>query len=546
SLDLLRGDLDLSHFHGRHAMEREIERTPVISGVQTLGSSRGTSSHQENPGFILSARDANEEHGECWGLNLVYSGNFSANIERSQTSQTRAVLGLGDQSFQWTLSPGESFFTPEAVMSFSGDGFAKLSHNFHRAVRHNVCRGKHKLSSRPILLNSWEGVYFDFTGAKLLQIAESAKEIGAEMLVMDDGWFGDRFDDNRALGDWTVNEEKLGCSLKELVEGVNERGLKFGIWVEPEMVSEDSDLYREHKDWALQIPSRNPVRGRNQLVLDLSRENIRDFLYQRMCEIFDSAPIEYVKWDMNRSITDWHSPLLSASKQGELPHRYVLGLYDLMKKLTERYPNILFEGCSGGGGRFDLGMLCYQPQIWCSDNTDAINRLKIQYGTSFFYPASSVGSHVSASPNHQTGRSSSLNTRAAVAAAGSFGYELDVAKMTKAEKAEALALTEQYKKFRPLVHDGLYYRLSSPYDPTGVIAWQFAAEDESAALLTVVAADVAANPSCIYLRLKGLSNNKTYACGDAVYSGAALMNAGFKIAPLTGDYPAEVFYFKEV
>jgi alpha-galactosidase len=544
NVDFLYGAFDLIHFHGRHAMEREFERIPVMHGVHTLGSSRGTSSHQQNPGFILAEPDATEDYGDCYGFNLVYSGNFGANIERGQIGQTRVNVGLGGDDFHWTLLSGESFATPEAVMSFSGQGLARLSHNFHKAVRHNVCRGEYKLSPHPILINNWEATYFDFTGEKLLQIAKDAKTIGAEMLVMDDGWFGDRMDDNRALGDWFVNEKKLGRSLKELADSVNKIGLKFGIWIEPEMVNENSELYREHKDWALQIPGRNPVRGRNQLVLDLSRNQVCVYLYEQICAVLDSANVEYVKWDMNRSITDWYSPLLSDAQQSELPHRYVLGLYDLMKKLTERYPHLLFEGCSGGGGRFDLAMLSFQPQIWCSDNTDAINRLKIQYGTGFFYPISSVGSHVSVSPNHQTGRSCPLATRAAVAMAGSFGYELDVTKMTEAEKTEAQGFTEQYKKYQNLISSGLYYRLKSPYDTDGITAWQFASEDGSEALLTVVGTDVQATPVCSYIKLKGLCGEKIYSINGVAYTGAALMNAGFKVLPMSGDYPAEIYYFK--
>jgi alpha-galactosidase len=311
------------------------------------------------------------------------------------------------------------------------------------------------------------------------------------------------------------------------------------------MVSENSDLYREHPDWALQIPGRKPLRGRNQLVLNLSREQIRNHLYSQLCAILDSANIEYVKWDMNRSITDWYSPLLSGTQQGELPHRYVLGLYELMQKLTERYPHILFEGCSGGGGRFDLGMLCYQPQIWCSDNTDAVNRLKIQHGTSFLYPVSAVGSHVSASPNHQTGRSSPLATRAAVAMAGSFGYELDVTKMTEEEKGEALAFTNKYKEYQHLIYSGRYYRLKSPQDGAGITAWQFAAEDGTEALLSVVSTEPQGNPLCGYIRLKGLNADKTYVINGERYTGAALMNAGVKIPPMSGDYPAMAYHIKE-
>ncbi|MDR1948648.1 MAG: alpha-galactosidase, partial [Spirochaetaceae bacterium] len=430
SLDFLYGDFDLIHFHGKHAMEREFERVPVMHGIQTLSSLRGTSSHQHNPGLILCGRDTTEAQGFCFGLNLVYSGSFTAGVEKDQIGLTRVSIGPGGPDFCRLLRRGESFAAPEAVLSLSLSGFAELSHHFHRLYRHNLCRGAYKLSGRPVLINNWEATYFDFDGEKLINIAGQAVDLGLDMLVMDDGWFGSRDNDTRGLGDWFVNEAKLKTSLKNLVEEVNRLGLKFGIWFEPEMVNEDSALYREHPDWVLRIPSRNPVRSRYQLVLDMSREAVRNYLYDSICAVLDSANIEYVKWDMNRSISDWYSPLLSAGQQGELPHRYVLGLYELLGRITTRYPRILFEGCSGGGGRFDPGMLYYHPQIWCSDNTDAIERLKIQYGTSFFYPISTVGSHVSAVPNHQTGRTTPMETRGIVAMSGSFGLELDPAKMT--------------------------------------------------------------------------------------------------------------------
>jgi alpha-galactosidase len=364
------------------------------------------------------------------------------------------------------------------------------------------------------------------------------------MLVMDDGWFGGRDSDTKALGDWFVNEDKLKMSLRELAEAINNLGLKFGLWFEPEMVSEDSRLYREHPGWALRIPDRNPVLGRGQLALDISREDVRNYLFDSLCAILDSAHIEYVKWDMNRSLANWYSPILPAGRQAELPHRYMLGLYDLLEKLTQKYPRILFEGCSGGGGRFDPGMLYYHPQIWCSDNTDAISRLKIQYGTSFFYPVSASGSHVSAVPNHQTGRTSPVKTRCVTAISGVFGFELDITKMDGEEKEAAKFWTAEFKKYQPLIHEGLYFRLLSPFEPPGISAWQFVSEDKTAALLCLVVTDVTANPPNIRIRLKGLDEKGLYRRGEKSYTGAALMYGGYVLPGPSGDYPAMTVYFE--
>jgi alpha-galactosidase len=550
SVDFLYGDFDLIHFHGRHMMERQMERVPLMRGIQTVSSSRGASSHQHNPAVILCEKDASEDHGGCYGFNLVYSGSFAANIEQDQTGQTRLVMGINYEGFNFRLAGGESFTTPEVVMCYSGKGFAALSHCYHRIYRHNLCRGMWKLAVRPVLINNWEATYFNFDGPKLIQIASDAAKLGLDMLVMDDGWFGGRDDDTRSLGDWFVNENKLKMSFKTLVDEVNRLGLQFGIWFEPEMVNEDSGLYRAHPDWALQVPGRKPVRGRNQLALDMSREDVREYLFERISAVLDSANIAYVKWDMNRSLSDWYSPLLSADRQGELPHRYMLGLYELLERLIQKYPRILFEGCSGGGGRFDPGILYYHPQIWCSDNTDAIDRLKIQYGTSFFYPVSAVGSHVSVVPNHGTGRTTPLASRCIVAMAGTFGFEMDITKMSDEEKKEAALWIAEFKKFRALIHDGLYYRLLSPFERqgaagnAGLTAWEFVSPDKTGALLCVAAAEVRANPLNIHIRLKGLDEHKTYRLGETSYSGAALMYGGFALNGFKGDYPARTFYFE--
>ena len=431
-LDFVSGNFDLITFYGRHAMERNIQRQSVGHGSYRIGSRRGTSSHQYNPLMILADSDANEDYGNCYAMSFVYSGGFLGEAEKDQYGQTRMQLGLMEEQFSYCLKSGESIIAPEVIMSYSDRGLAVLSQNLHKCIRENVCRGKYKNEVRPVLVNSWEASYFDIDKNSIVNLAKNAAELGVEMLVMDDGWVGKRDDDNSGLGDWFTNENKIGCSLKELVESVNNCGIKFGIWVEPEMVNEDSDLYRKHPDWAFAVPGKKPVRSRNQLVLDFSRKEVVDYIYDSITKVIESGNIEYIKWDMNRSIANVYS---SEDKyQGNVYYDYVLGLYDFLERLNKNYPDILIEGCSGGGGRFDAGMLYYTPQIWCSDNTDAIDRTKIQYGTSFGYRVSAVGAHVSAVPNHQTGRSVSIDTRGVVAMSGTFGYELDLMKMSEEEK----------------------------------------------------------------------------------------------------------------
>ena len=375
-LDFVHGDFDVISFHGRHAMERIPDRHRVGHGTFSVGSRRGMSSNQYSPVMLLCDHDATESTGRAWGMNFVYSGGFEAEVTGEQFDQTRMQMGLSDDRFSYPLEPGEQLVAPEVIMTYSSEGIERVSQNFHRCIRTRVCRGIWRDAARPVLINSWEAFYFDFTGECLVKLAERAASLGIEMLVMDDGWFSTRRDDLRALGDWTVNEGKLGGTLAELVDRVNALGVKFGIWVEPEMVSEDSELYREHPDWVLAVPGKGPVLGRDQLVLDLSREEVRDNLFEQLCRVLDQANIEYVKWDYNRSIVDTYSR--ASNDQGKVLYDYMLGLYDLLERLVERYPKILFEGCSAGGGRFDAGMLYYMPQIWTSDNTDAVNRLKIR------------------------------------------------------------------------------------------------------------------------------------------------------------------------
>lgn len=545
-LDLMDDRYDLIHFYGRHAMERETERSPLHHGIQSAGSVRGSSSHHHNPFVILCGRDTTEDYGDCYGMSLLYSGNFLAEIEVDQINQTRAVMGIHPQGFEFRLNPGEEFIMPETAMVYTEKGLGELSRIYHRAYRHNLCRGEYKTRRRPVLINNWEATYFGFTAEKLVRIAEESSRLGIELFVLDDGWFGKRDDDTSGLGDWVVNEEKLKGTMKELADRINAAGMKFGLWFEPEMVSEDSDLYRAHPDWALNMPGRPGNRSRYQFVLDFSRQEVRDYIYESMCRVLDSANIEYVKWDMNRSLSNVYSAVLPGERQGEVSHRYVLGVYEFLEKLTARYPHILFEGCSGGGGRFDAGMLYYTPQIWCSDDTDAIERIKIQYGTSFGYPISAVGSHVSASPNHQTGRITPLAARGVAAMSGSFGYELDISRMTEEEKELVIKQVKEFKERYELIQDGDYYRLTDPYQNIYYAAWEFVSPDRSEALLNYISTRVGANTAPVIINWKGLDESKQYCLnGEETYSGAQLMNGGILIPVPAREYDSFVYYARE-
>lgn len=539
ALDFVSGDFDVISFYGKHNMERMLQRQPLGHGTFSVGSSRGTSSHQYNPGVILADREATEDAGSCYGMLFLYSGSFLCEVEKDQYDQTRFLMGLGTEQFDYPLTPGGELIVPEAVLSYSAEGLSGLSRQYQSCIRDHVCRGKYAHTRRPVLINSWEAAYFDFNGDTITNLAKEAAALGIDMVVMDDGWFGRRNDDNSSLGDWTVNEEKLGGTLAQLVDRVHEEGMKFGIWFEPEMVNEDSDLYRTHPDWAIRIPGRKPVRSRNQLVLDFSRKEVRDAIYDQVCSVLDQCEIDYVKWDMNRSLCDVYA--------GNVTYDYVLGLYEFLEKIVTRYPNLLIEGCSSGGGRFDAGMMYYTPQIWCSDNTDAINRVKIQYGTSFFYPSSVVGSHVSAVPNHQTGRSVSLNTRGVVAMAGTFGYELNPALMSEEEKNIVKQQVLTYKKYESLICEGTYYRLSSPFTEP-FAAWMSVSGDKKQALVSVVRLEAEGNAASMYLKCKGLNPNAVYQEENTgvLYDGAALMGAGLVLPRAKSEYEACQFVLNEI
>lgn len=538
-LDFVSGNYDVIRFYGKHAFERNVERTVLGHGTIAFGSRRGTSSHQYNPAVILTEQGTTEEAGNCYGMLMVYSGNFFCEAERDQYNQTRLLMGLNDELFSYPLAAGDTFTVPEVILSYSQNGLSALSQQYHNCIRNHVCRSKYVHMSRPVLINSWEAAYFDFTGETIVNLAKEAASLGIDMVVMDDGWFGKRDDDNSSLGDWYVNEKKLGGSLSELIRRVHEQGVKFGIWIEPEMVNEDSDLYRAHPDWAIQIPGRKPIRSRNQLLLDFSRKEVRDQVFEQICAVLDQGEIDYVKWDMNRSMADVYA--------GNLTYDYVLGVYDFMERLTSRYPDMLLEGCSGGGGRFDAGMLYYSPQIWCSDNTDAINRTRIQYGTSFFYPVSAMGAHVSAVPNHQTGRVTSFHTRGVTAMAGTFGYELNPALLSDEEKQQIREQIASYKKYERLINEGTYWRLSDPIHDE-IAAWMSVSKEQDRALVSVVRLMAEANQAAIYVRLRGLKPEAVYLeeYSGKQYSGAALMHTGIVLPFFTHEYEAYQFSFVEL
>ena len=493
--------------------------------------------------MILAEQGTNEDYGKCYAMSFVYSGSFKGEAEQDSVYQTRMQMGLQDEMFSWPLKAGEAFYAPEVVMSCSNEGLSRLSQNLHECYRTHLCRGKYRDVVRPVLINSWEANYFDFNGEKLCHLAKEAADLGIEMLVLDDGWYGKRESDTTSLGDWYVNEEKLGQPLGELISKINDMGLKFGIWIEPEMISEDSDLYREHPDWAFIIPGRNPERSRSQLVLDFSRKEVVDTIFDRICAVLDQGNVEYIKWDVNRSIGNMYSR--TTEEQGTVLYKYMLGVYDFLERLVTRYPNILIEGCSGGGGRFDAGMLYYSPQIWCSDNTDAIDRVKIQYGTSFGYPISSVGSHVSAVPNHQTGRVTSLKTRGVTAMAGTFGYELDLGKLSEDEKEEIRRQIQDYHRFGELIQKGWYYRLTNPFEQE-IGAWMFVSKDRTEALVNMVVLKMVAYMATGYVKLKGLQAGKMYQdqATMKIYPAEALMGVGLPVPREMAEYSAYQIHLK--
>ncbi|MBO4983262.1 MAG: alpha-galactosidase [Clostridia bacterium] len=546
TLDMPNGTYDMIYFHGRHTRERMLERTRIKHSQISVSSMRGASSHMENPFVVVCDKNANEEYGSAWGIGLVYSGNFLISAEKNLQEKTIVVAGINPENFNFEVASNDEFVCPEVAMVYSNEGFGKMSNSYHKAIRNNLTRGKYKNAVRPVLINNWEGTYFDFNADKLVAMAHEAKKMGVELFVMDDGWFGKRDNDFCALGDWVPNENKLQGTLSNLAKRINDEGMKFGIWFEPECISEDSDLYRAHPDYALAMKSRAPQVSRNQYVLDYSRKDVVDNIYNQLVKVLDSANISYVKWDFNRHITDLYSVALPAEKQGEVYHRYMLGLYDLLERITSKYPDILFESCSGGGGRFDMGMLYYMPQVWTSDNSDAIDRLKIQYGTSFAYPVSTMGAHVSVCPNHQNARITPLKTRGNVAYFGTYGLELDVTKMTEDEKQEIARQIKEFKSYYELIQRGDYYRLISPFTPEESLycAWETVKEDGSEALVCAVRYETDASTAAEYVKLKGLCPNKLYRINGSkeTYLGSALMNVGMFLEYDFITYPSRLYH----
>jgi len=540
SIDFPAGNYEYIHLEGAWAREKHIDRNNVHKGTQGFESRRGASGATENPFLMFFDKGADENHGNVYGISLVYSGNHKFLLEKEFNETVRLQAGINPFEFNFKLEGGECFITPEAVMVYSSDGFEKMSHTFHKLYRKRLCRGVYRDKVRPILINNWEGTYFDFDREKLLNIAQMGAEIGLELFVLDDGWFGKRNDDTTSLGDWFVNEEKLGGTLKSLVEEINKKGLKFGLWFEPEMISPRSELNKKHPEWMIKVPGVKPHLGRNQCILNLTKPEVRDYIVESLASILESANIEYVKWDMNRNMTDVYSDALTPDRQGEFYHRYILGLYEILERITNKFPNVLFEGCSGGGGRNDPGMLYYMPQIWSSDDTDATERLYIQYGGSMVYPASTVGSHVSAVPNHQVGRISSLSTRGTVAMNGAFGYELDLSLSTKEELEEMKKQVEFYKENREIVMTGDFYRLMNPFT-SRYSAWMYVSDDLKRALVYYVVKTARPSNEAILLKLKGLDKDAQYEIEGKLYSAKTLMNHGILIDSKEKDGDNAIF-----
>ncbi len=543
-VDFDNDSYDMITLNGSWARERCMERCRLHHGKQGIDSVKGESSHQNNPFMALVSHNADEDCGEAYGFNFVYSGNFFAQAEVTQHKYTRAVMGINHFDFNWLLEPGEEFVAPEVVMVYSDKGIGKMSRTFHDLYRQHLIRGEYRNKRRPILINNWEATYFNFDTDKLIGIAEQASKLGIEMLVMDDGWFGHRDSDNSSLGDWFVYEKKLKGGLKHLVDEVNKLGMKFGIWFEPEMISPDSELYQKHPEWAIQVRGRDMTMSREQYVLDYSNKEVRDCVYGMMKDILDNANIEYIKWDMNRQLTEVGSTSLPKKRQRELWHRYVLGVYDLMNRLTTDYPHILLENCSGGGARFDPGMLYYSPQIWCSDDTDAIERLKIQHGTTICYPASAMGAHVSDCPNHTVGRSTPFSTRGNVAMVGTFGYELDVTRIPQEDRDAIPAQIAEFNKYNPIIRTGDQYRIGNVFEDNTWDAWIFVAKDKSEAVFTFVQVLGRPNYRSRRIKLKGLDPKSAYKNMETgeVLNGCALMNSGIFVS-LDGDFKSKTVHF---
>ncbi|MBQ4075162.1 MAG: alpha-galactosidase [Clostridia bacterium] len=539
-------DYEIIHLKGAWARERHVKRIPMAQATFTISSRRGASGHENNPFLALVKPHTTEDQGDVYAMTHVYSGSFSASVDVGIDGAPLMMMGLCPDVFRWKLAPGEGFQGPEALLCFAPDGLNGLSHRMHPFIRRHICRGQWRDQPRPILINNWEGTYFDFNADKLVAIAEQGARIGCELFVMDDGWFGKRNDDRSSLGDWVVNEEKLPGGLKALGERITALGMRFGIWVEPEMISPDSDLYRAHPDWCLHVEGRDRTPARNQLILDMSRKDVQDYVIGAICGVLRDGPISYVKWDMNRNMAEGFSPLLPPERRMETQHRYMLGLYRVLEEITSSFPHVLFESCSGGGGRFDCGMLHYMPQTWTSDDTDASERIHIQYGTSLIYPCSAMGAHVSAVPNHQTGRITPFLTRCNVAMGGNFGFELDLTKLTEQELAWAKEAVENVKKYRHTMQQGVYTRLIAPAPGKGRAAWQF--QDEKRVIVCVYQDRSFPNAQPWRLRLSGLEEDAVYE--DQAHhircSGGALMEMGIPMPAPWQDFESWVYCFEKV
>ena len=544
-LDMDNENFSMLSLHGTWARERHIQTGELHYGKQVISSARGESSHQEHPFIALVTNGTEQENGKVYAMHFVYSGNFMAETELCQFDNLRMTMGINPEEFSWLLTPGEEFQAPEVVIVYSGNGLGAMTRSYHDFYRNHLIRSKFKYEKRPILINNWEATYFDFNTDKLLDIAREAKKCGIEMLVMDDGWFGKRNSDNCSLGDWKVNEEKITGGLKHLVDEVNKIGLQFGIWFEPEMISPDSDLYRAHPDWAIQIQGREATQSRNQYVLDLSRPEVRDYAYECVASVLRSANIAYVKWDMNRQLSDLGSSYLPKERQQELFHRYVLGVYELQERLVTEFPDLLLENCSGGGARFDPGMLYYSPQIWCSDDTDAIERLMIQEGSALIYPLSVIGAHVSDCPNHSVGRVTPFETRGHVALAGTFGYELDITKIPEEDRALIPEQTATYNKYRHLIQQGEYYRIASYRENHKYDCWALSSQDKKEVLVTYVQVLGVPNSHSRKVFLRGFDPKVTYRLEgtEETYTGEMLMKGGFLMKDFWGDFKSRLYHF---
>ena len=557
-LDLPDHDYDMLQFSGSWARERHLIRTPLRSGIQSIGSLRVASSHQQNPFFALARPHTDNHQGAAFGFNFIYSGNFIDSVEVDQFDTTRVLVGINPDDFGWKLANGESFQTPEAVMTYTSDGLNQMSQQLGAFYQDHLINQHFAHQDRPILINNWEATFMDFNEAKLMKIVDQADKLGIEMFVLDDGWFGHRDDDKSSLGDWFVDQKKFSNGISGFADRVHDKGMKFGLWFEPEMISIDSKLYEKHPDWMIATPGRQGTPARNQFVLDMTRQEVIDYLFEHMSAIIKQTKLDYIKWDMNRNITEMYGAKLPADQQLEFPHRYILGVYQLYARLTEAFPKVLFESCASGGGRFDLGMMYYAPQAWCSDDTDAVERIKIQDGTSYGYTQNMWGAHVSAVPNDQVGRLTSLDTRAAVAYFGDFGYELDITKMAADELATIKKQVAFYKQYRHLFQFGKFYRLDNPdTNNDNVYGWQVVNEDRSEAILTRFQILNGANPAYIRVYFAGLDPEATYTVNDGEehFSGAELMNAGYFVPRIMdrtkpekdpSDFSSRLFIAKKV